>query len=187
MGDVAVGRGVRRPVVLTGMPLTLLGIERIARIWGRGQFSTRPNGRLTTKSLSPKPTRPRGSSPGATQHSALRYVHDVLDVLFRRRGFSELARRVAAAGAAATVLCADHPTFGGRDEALLNPCDIGGDRTPTRVTSAAAVECMNIAGLCDPAKRNWYPVDLDDAVRGAAKLGVAPGEVRDAIARAMLI
>ncbi len=39
---------------------------------------------------------------------------------------------------------------------------------------AAAIEPLNIAGLCDPGKRNWYPVDLQDTVRGAAKLGVTP-------------
>jgi hypothetical protein len=40
--------------------------------------------------------------------------------------------------------------------------------------SRAAIEPLNIAGLCDPGKRNWYPVDLQDTVRGAAKLGVRP-------------
>jgi hypothetical protein len=42
--------------------------------------------------------------------------------------------------------------------------------TPADV--ASAIEPINIAGLCEPRKRNWYPVDLQDTVRGAAKLGV---------------
>jgi hypothetical protein len=41
-----------------------------------------------------------------------------------------------------------------------------------------AVERRNVAGLCDPAKRNWYGVDLEDVVRGAAKLGVPPERAR---------
>jgi hypothetical protein len=32
---------------------------------------------------------------------------------------------------------------------------------------ARAIEPMNIAGLCDAVKRNWYGVDLQDAVHGA--------------------
>ena len=43
---------------------------------------------------------------------------------------------------------------------------------------AAAIECLNVAGLCDPAKRNWYGVDPEDVVRGAAKLGLTPEGVR---------
>ena len=40
-----------------------------------------------------------------------------------------------------------------------------------------AVKPLNVAGLCDPEKRNWYPVDLEDVVRGAAKLERSPEEV----------
>jgi hypothetical protein len=42
---------------------------------------------------------------------------------------------------------------------------------------ARAIEPLNIAGLCDAAKRNWYPVDLQDTIRGAAKLGVTHEQV----------
>jgi hypothetical protein len=49
----------------------------------------------------------------------------------------------------------------------------------TRVTEATAA--INIAGLCDPARRNWYPVDLDDTIRGAHKLGLTPERVREAL------
>jgi hypothetical protein len=35
-----------------------------------------------------------------------------------------------------------------------------------------AIEPLNIAGLCDPGKRNWYPVDLRDLIENAEKLGM---------------
>jgi hypothetical protein len=47
---------------------------------------------------------------------------------------------------------------------------------------ARAVEHRNIAGLCDPRKRNWYGVDPGDAVRGASKLGADADEVAEAVA-----
>jgi hypothetical protein len=48
-----------------------------------------------------------------------------------------------------------------------------------RVTDATAP--INVAGLCNPALRNWYPVDLEDTVRAAHKFGLTPGRVRDAL------
>jgi hypothetical protein len=48
-----------------------------------------------------------------------------------------------------------------------------------RVT--AAIQPINIAGLCDPAKRNWYPVDLEDTIRAAHKLELTPERVRTAL------
>jgi hypothetical protein len=45
---------------------------------------------------------------------------------------------------------------------------------------AKAIEPINVAGLCNPALRNWYPVDLDDTVRAAHKLGLTPERVRAA-------
>jgi hypothetical protein len=45
------------------------------------------------------------------------------------------------------------------------------------------LEPFNIAGLADPEKRNWYGVNLEDVVRGAAKLEQTPEQVRAFIAR----
>ncbi len=52
---------------------------------------------------------------------------------------------------------------------------------PTQVASAIAH--VNIAGLSDPAKRNWYDVDLRDAIAGAERLGVREAAVRELILR----
>ena len=41
----------------------------------------------------------------------------------------------------------------------------------------------NVAGLCDPAKRNWYPVDLQDVVNASGKLGYTPEELREIFTR----
>jgi hypothetical protein len=40
-----------------------------------------------------------------------------------------------------------------------------------------AVDGINIAGLCDARKQNWYGADAADAIAGASKLGVAPATV----------
>lgn len=48
---------------------------------------------------------------------------------------------------------------------------------------ARAVEPRNVAGLCDPSRRNLYPVDLDALVAGAHRLGLTAAEVRAALPR----
>jgi len=44
-----------------------------------------------------------------------------------------------------------------------------------------AVGPVNIAGLCDEGKKNWYRADAADAIAGAAKLGVRPQAVAAAL------
>ena len=50
---------------------------------------------------------------------------------------------------------------------------------------AHAIDRWNVAGLCDRSKRNWYGVDLEDTVRAAHKLGVAPDRVRSILVASM--
>ena len=62
----------------------------------------------------------------------------------------------------------------------LSPVAIGDvehDRYEREVTTAIAD--WNVAGLCDPDKKNWYDVDLDDTIRGADKLGLTRKQVRE--------
>ena len=47
----------------------------------------------------------------------------------------------------------------------------------------AAVASRNVAGLADSRKRNLYPVDLDDLVRGADMLGLTKEEVEVSLPR----
>jgi hypothetical protein len=99
---------------------------------------------------------------------------------FAAASFAEMARRLGAARST-RFLCADDPQLGSAT-IRLSP-----DRTTKRGLEyreavAAAIEPMNVAGLCDAGKRNWYGIDLDDAVRGAAKFSLDAGWVRDRLA-----
>lgn len=48
---------------------------------------------------------------------------------------------------------------------------------------AQQVASRNVAGLCDPGRRNLYGVDLDVLVARAPLLGLTPGDVRRALPR----
>ena len=43
------------------------------------------------------------------------------------------------------------------------------------------IEPFNVAGLADPARRNLYPVDLNDLVEAAPKLGLGADEIHAAL------
>jgi hypothetical protein len=44
---------------------------------------------------------------------------------------------------------------------------------------------LNVAGLCNENKRNWYGIDLADLIEGAAKLEMTDLEVRAIVRNAM--
>ena len=91
-------------------------------------------------------------------------------------------RRLRPGAPARGFLGVDDERFAGalRD---LSPA-VAGSRSPAGYAGrvAAATEPLNVAGLCDPGKRNWYGVDVEDTVRGAAKLGVSEEAVRRELA-----
>ena len=180
------------PLFSTGIPLTLLGIERLARILeGRPQVAspdalTRPRGKWRTcdsveadlrsafRRIRRRDAR-RSRSRGALHCRllrgvpAVRTVRRLLDVLFRRR---ELQRDGQAPGRPRRRrrLPWRRPPACRQEIDRLSPDRAAMTRASPR-RSRAAIEPLNIAGPRDPGKRNWYPVDLQDTVRGAANSG----------------
>ncbi|MGH9241853.1 MAG: NAD(P)/FAD-dependent oxidoreductase [Vicinamibacterales bacterium] len=174
------------PLFSTGIPLTLHGIERLARILedARGASLVRlANADVTTSA-------PRGAlnsyadvTLAEADHTA-RFIAGCYAAFprfdqftaysmfyFAAASFSEMARRLGVNSGAARFLGADRTAFA---EALarLSPQSHGPD--PDYAAAVArSIEPLNIAGLCDPGKRNRYPVDVRDIVRGARKLGVS--------------
>jgi FADH2 O2-dependent halogenase len=95
---------------------------------------------------------------------------------FAAASFSEMARRLGVQPAAARFLCSHDEAYR-RDTERLSPARVS-PNADYASDVARVVEPMNIAGLCDAAKRNWYGVDLEDVVRGAHKLGVPQADLK---------
>ena len=184
------------PLFSTGFPLTLLGIERLAWLLDSGIFFGAP------RDVAP-PRRPVAAPPSLEAYSAVTLAeadHTAAFVAgcyagfprfddfvqysmfyFAAASYAEMARRVAGERAAVGFLRAGDPLFASAlrttsPAALTRPA--GSLAAPVR----AAVAPVNIAGLCEPGKRNWYGADAADAIAGAPKLGVAPEEVAAALA-----
>jgi FADH2 O2-dependent halogenase len=179
------------PLFSTGMPLTLLGIHRLGKIWRECWGTDHMEARLTEYSrISAEEADWVALYIGACYRTMPRFelFAPMSMFYFAAASFSEMARRVQPDPAVKRYLAADHPEYAAglrRCAALLNgdgATTIDGPRLTREV--ADAISCINIAGLCDPAKGNWYGVDWDDVLGGAAKLGYGRDELWNVIREA---
>ncbi len=165
------------PLFSTGIPLTLLGIERLAAMMERGDG--RPEGRVTDR----LPGEYSDLTLAEADHTA-RFIAGCYAAFprfpefcaysmfyFAAASFSEMARRLGVQPGSARFLCAHRQAFAASTVGLSPQC---GPRAGDYASEVAtAVAALNIAGLCDPSKRNWYDADPEDVVRAAGKLGVS--------------
>jgi len=176
------------PLFSTGFPLTLLGIERLAVLLESGAFfedarGCRPSGLPSLEAYS-------ATTLDEADHTA-RFVagcyagfprfDDFVNYsmfYFAAASYAEMARRVAPELAAAGFLRAGDAGFAEAVRSLSPACGV----RPLAARVCEAVEPVNVAGLCEAGKRNWYGVELEDAIAGAPKLGVAPATVAAALA-----
>ncbi len=175
------------PLLSTGFPLTLLGLERLADAmqtdWGRPTFEEKLR-RHEARTLFEADT-------AALLVSALyAHFHDfpvfaaLTTLYFAAASFAESARRLSRPAMAGSFLSADHPTFG---PALATCCRMaltGGPAGREALLAAIreAIEPLDVIGLGDASRRNWYPVDPGDLYASAHKLGATCGEI-DALVR----
>jgi len=161
------------PLFSTGIPLTLLGVERTARIL---EERSTPNSQLPTPKnrerlgvgdwgLGVSAWREYSNATLAEADHTADFIAGCYAALsrfdefaaysmfyFAAASFAEMTRRRGPAPACTRFLASDDEALAAATRAL----------SPARATCtlnavAAAVAHRNIAGLCDPAKRNWYP------------------------------
>jgi len=158
------------PLFSTGIPLTLLGVERLARLLERGAEAPHEGAPYADITLAEADHTARfvagcyAAFPRFEQFAAYSMFY------FAAASFAEMSRRLNVHSPDARFLASDRTSFA---QALLRLSpQLRGHDARFESEVAAAIEPINIAGLCERDKRNWYPVDLQDTVRGAAKLGV---------------
>jgi FADH2 O2-dependent halogenase len=168
------------PLFSTGIPLTLLGIERLGRIlaesWDSYDLSQRLEEyeRATTQEADWTArfiSASYAAFPQFTTFAALSMFY------FAAASYSEMARRLDRPRLVQRFLAADHPDFAPAMAACEDAVHAGAPRDFEQKV-AAAIAPLNVAGLSDPSKRNWYGVDLNDLIHSAEKLGFTPNEMR---------
>jgi FADH2 O2-dependent halogenase len=181
------------PLFSTGMPLTLLGIERLGRIleetWGTEAFAPRiaEYGAITRQEADWTAHFIAASYAGFANFplfSAFSMFY------FAAASYAEMARRLPKATRLQRYLAADRAPFatGVRQCARLlheQACSPSPDDLQSFAQQVAQHAAdLNIAGLCDPRKRNWYGVDMEDVIEGATLLGMTSAEMREVVAAA---
>jgi FADH2 O2-dependent halogenase len=179
------------PLFSTGFPLTLLGIERLASLLESGAFfdDVRGCGSSDPPLGTPDSLQAYSATTLAEADHAARFVagcyagfprfDDFVQYslfYFAAAIYAEMARRVSPARSAAGFLRAADPLF----VSALHELSPRYGRADSRI--AAAIEPFNVAGLAQPVRMNWYPVDPADAIACAAKLGVTPESMVAALA-----
>jgi FADH2 O2-dependent halogenase len=189
------------PLFSTGIPLTLLGIERIAQaIEARGlklalyqesgdrraQASACADGQRSYSDITLAETDHTAQFVAGCYGAFPRFETFTAYSMFyfAAASFSEMQRRLVPERASGGFLRAADTTFASVLRELSPATSVPAADYFDRI--AHATESFNIAGLCDPARKNWYPVDLDDTIRAASKLGLTPDQVRESLAASLV-
>ena len=181
--------GVIDPLLSTGFPLTLLGIqrlvERLDRCWG---------GQGLDAALEEYAGQTRRELDATERLVAALYASMSDFELFKRltllyfaaASFSETARRLGRAGRAEGFLLCDDAVFAPElracaEAAMQRPAAAARSALIERID--AAIEPFDVAGLGDRGRRDWYPVLAEDLIRAAPRLGAGEREVQALLER----
>jgi len=181
------------PLFSTGIPLTLIGIERLGQIfanhWGRESFSTALE-EYSDLTLSDADWTAQFIASCYAAMPDFRLFNAYSMFYFAAASYSEMARRLDRSHLVRRFLAADRAEFadGMRlcGELLRSRADCMSEEEKRAFEQevARSIAPLNIAGLCDPSKRNWYGVDLEDVIQGAEKLEYTPEALRRILADA---
>jgi FADH2 O2-dependent halogenase len=177
------------PLLSTGFPLVLLGVSRLAEAMGkhweterfgemlRGFAKRSDDDLLATARLI-------GSLYGAMDNFPL-FV-SLSHLYFAAASYTETARRLGKPHLAAEFLLRTHPTLVAQLPRIFERARSARCERETKKVNEdilCAIEPINVAGLGDPLRRNWYPVDANALMNSAAKLEADRDEVIGVLSR----
>lgn len=177
------------PLLSTGFPLTFLGIARLGEIieldWDSPRFAQRIEAYAAqTRKEVLAAARVIGALYATLGDFPL-FV-SISFLYFAAASFAETARRLRKPHLAPSFLLCDHPVFGPACERLCAEAlqvRTVAESSTLRAEILEAIEPFNIAGLGQQWRRNWFPADSRDLLRGAKKLGVTEDEIRKLLER----
>ena len=178
------------PLLSTGFPLTLLGVARLAEIMERDWETDRFETALETyaeQTLKEVDTAEEMVAALYANMNDFKVFRALALLYFAAASFTETARRLGRPELAGdSFLMGDHPLFGPQSRdclrralAPLTPLDK--ERLIAKVYETIAP--VDVAGLGDLARRNWFPVEASDLLKSAPKLGATEMEIRELLVR----
>lgn len=166
------------PLLSTGFPLTLLGVARLAEALEHGFEERLPAYEAET-----------GQALEAAERLIAALYANLADfptftalslLYFAAASYTETARRLGRSAGA--FLLSDHPTFGPQARSC---CERAlKSRDPELIEEIhRAIEPVDVAGLGDRSRRNWFPVEAGDLLAAANKLEATPEEIQALLRR----
>ncbi|HKQ72938.1 MAG TPA: sigma 54-interacting transcriptional regulator [Blastocatellia bacterium] len=171
------------PLFGPGMPMSALGVERL--------------GGLLAENLGDRELNERLSEYGKTTLMEADHTADFIAgcyaafprfelftslsmAYFAAASYCEMARRLGRNHLAQRFLAVDRSAFANDIGRLSRTLRRDGRSDSSLFTTQVRqkIDCLNVAGLCDHRKRNWYDVDLDDVIARAEKLETTSEEMR---------
>ena len=177
------------PLLSTGFPLTLLGVARLAEIierdWEAENFKERVEGYAAQTDSELLAT---SRLIGALYANMKNFpVFAALSLLyFAAASYSESARRLGRAQLAPSFLLHDDPRFGpdcARLSERARAMPSGREAEELIEEVYRMIEPFDVAGLGKRDRRNWYPVEAEDLLRSAQKLGASREEIMQMLDR----
>jgi FADH2 O2-dependent halogenase len=171
------------PLLSTGFPLTLLGVERLARILESGLDA--PN---LESDLEDYEKRTKDELFATSRLIAALYANmnnfslfkGLCLLYFAAASYSESVRRLGKAHLASSFLLHDHPQFGSPSSELVERAmyiSKGAETNRLIEDILKAIEPIDVAGLSRPNARSWYPVDAADLFSSCSKLESTAEEI----------
>jgi len=177
------------PLLSTGFALTLLGVARLAEIieqdWGSASFGTRVQAAACKSEGELLATGRLIGSLYASMENFPVFVSLSL-LYFAAVIFSETARRLGKPELARSFLLHDRPVFGAQCLELFARVQRNSDPQESAQLCEEiirAIEPLNLAGLGNPRRRNWYPVEAQDLFEGAWKVGATREQITQLLNR----
>jgi FADH2 O2-dependent halogenase len=177
------------PLLSTGFPLTLLGIERLARILELDLDSSNLESALKDYEAKTQDevyaTARLIAALYANMHNFGLFKALCL-LYFAAASYSETARRLDKPHLASSFLLHDHPQFGPRSKELVERAlhtAEGAETDRLNEDIQRAIEPIDVAGLSKPNARSHYAVDAADLLASCSKVESTPEEIESLLRR----
>ncbi len=171
------------PLFGPGMPMAALGVERLGRLLEENNPRHGLNEQLHEYSRTTLAEADHVADFIAGCYAAFprfELFTSLSMVYFASASYCEMARRLRRDHLTKGFLAADHPDFANATARLSQTLrrNDGFDPTLFAAQVKQEIDRLNVAGLCDGRKQNWYDVDLEDVISCAEKLEMTSEEMR---------
>jgi len=177
------------PLLSTGFPLTLLGVQRMGAVlklgWHHSGFPQQLNDYAESTALELETTSRLVGALYATMNR-FELFKELSLLYFAAASYSETVRRLGRPERATGFLLCRHPVFATQLQricASAHEPPSSDSLNVLRQRICEAIEPLDVAGLTDRSRDPWYPALASDLSRNAGKVKASENEIRVMLAR----